>query len=135
MSKFLLNTSNSPTDQIVSEEDLEFLGRSADTLTAVSDPVDVCPGAEYTLVADQNNAGAWSTSWMLKTEYATIQKNRHLAIAMKTKRNVLLAASDWTQGKDIPTEVSNKWVDYRQALRDITSQAGFPFEVEWPTKP
>lgn len=135
MSKFLLNTENSPTDQIVSTADLEFLKLSEDNLTAVPDPIIERPSDDYTLVADQNEAGNWSTSWMLKTEYANIQKNRRLSVQMRIKRNSLLAATDWTQANDIPAETSNKWVDYRQSLRDITSQEGFPTDISWPVKP
>lgn len=135
MSKFLLNTANSPTNQIITLADVEFLRLSEESLIAVSDPADACPSDAYLLIANQNEDNIWSTSWMLRTEYETIQKNRQLASRMKTKRNALLAASDWTQGKDIPTEISNKWVVYRQALRDITAQAGFPLEIEWPEKP
>jgi len=28
-----------------------------------------------------------------------------------------------------------EWATYRQALRDITAQEGFPYEVVWPPKP
>jgi len=35
------------------------------------------------------------------------------------------------KGTNIPAE----WELYRQALRDITGQAGFPHQVEWPVKP
>ena len=31
--------------------------------------------------------------------------------------------------------VSGDWAKYRQALRDIPNQPGFPFEIEWPKKP
>jgi hypothetical protein len=50
-------------------------------------------------------------------------------------RNSLLAQSDWTQGKDISDNVSSAWAAYRQALRDITAQAEFPWGVQWPTQP
>ena len=54
-----------------------------------------------------------------------------------THRNRLLAASDWSQAADIPhaPEVAALWRSYRQALRDIPAQAGFPAAVEWPTPP
>ena len=42
------------------------------------------------------------------------------------KRAELLAASDWTQLPDVPLETKNVWVTYRQALRDITEQTGYP---------
>lgn len=54
---------------------------------------------------------------------------------IRAQRNFLLAASDWTQGKDIPTTISEPWATYRQQLRDITDQPGFPDTVTWPDKP
>jgi hypothetical protein len=54
---------------------------------------------------------------------------------VRAERNTKLAATDWTQGKDIPDNVSSKWAAYRQALREITAQAGFPWGVQWPTQP
>lgn len=57
------------------------------------------------------------------------------AAQVRAERNSKLAASDWTQGKDIADEVSTPWATYRQALRDISSQAGFPWTVQWPEMP
>lgn len=54
---------------------------------------------------------------------------------ISTKRSYLLSQSDWTQGKDIPDKLSTLWAVYRQELRDITSQSGYPFNVIWPTPP
>lgn len=55
--------------------------------------------------------------------------------AVLAKRATLLVASDWTQLPDVPLETKNAWAAYRQALRDITDQAGFPFDVVWPESP
>ena len=49
----------------------------------------------------------------------------------RSKRNTLLAASDWTQVADAPVDQA-AWATYRQALRDITAQAGFPENINWP---
>jgi len=49
-------------------------------------------------------------------------------------RNQLLLACDWTQVSD-STADKQAWTTYRQALRDITNQAGFPDKVQWPTQP
>lgn len=54
---------------------------------------------------------------------------------IRARRNSLLLDCDWTQGKDIPDAISSAWATYRQALRDITEQAGFPFDVQWPELP
>jgi hypothetical protein len=49
-------------------------------------------------------------------------------------RNNLLANTDWTQVNDAPVD-KVVWATYRQALRDVPSQSGFPNQVVWPTKP
>jgi len=48
-------------------------------------------------------------------------------------RDVLLKETDLWGLADYPTTQAQ--VDYRQALRDITDQAGFPHDITWPTKP
>lgn len=50
------------------------------------------------------------------------------------KRNDLLLSSDWTQLPDVNVDKS-AWAVYRQELRDITEQAGFPITIEWPIAP
>jgi len=53
---------------------------------------------------------------------------------VRKQRNALLVESDWTQVADAPVDVE-AWADYRQALRDVPDQYGFPWSVEWPEKP
>lgn len=56
---------------------------------------------------------------------------------VRSNRNALLAESDWVviyhteKGTNIPLE----WELYRQNLRDITAQEGFPYSITWPAKP
>ena len=57
------------------------------------------------------------------------------SIQVREERNQLISASDWTQGKDIADSISLLWIDYRQALRDVTTQEGFPWKVDWPIAP
>ena len=52
----------------------------------------------------------------------------------RDKRNNLLAATDWTAMADAPTQAT-AMTTYRQALRDITSQSGWPTTIIWPTAP
>jgi len=52
----------------------------------------------------------------------------------RKRRNKLLSASDWTQVADAPVDKA-AWATYRQELRDISAQAGFPATVVWPTQP
>ena len=56
------------------------------------------------------------------------------AESARKRRNTLLTQSDWTQVADAPVDKA-AWATYRQALRDITLQDGFPHEIEWPQKP
>jgi len=56
------------------------------------------------------------------------------AVRVRADRNKRLADSDWTQLAD-NTADTNAWAVYRQALRDVPAQAGFPNEVTWPTEP
>ncbi len=52
-----------------------------------------------------------------------------------TRRNDMLAASDWTQLPDVKIDAAIKesWAVYRQALRDISKQSGYPWMITWPT--
>jgi hypothetical protein len=49
---------------------------------------------------------------------------------IRTQRNQMLKDSDWTQVADSPVDKA-AWATYRQALRDITTQAD-PFNIVWP---
>lgn len=55
------------------------------------------------------------------------------ASAIREERNRLLTESDWRALTD--QTLTDEWRDYRQALRDISSQEGFPDSVVWPTVP
>jgi hypothetical protein len=57
------------------------------------------------------------------------------AAEVRATRDALLAASDKTQLADADKKVQGDYVPYRQALRDVPKQAGFPFTVDWPVKP
>jgi hypothetical protein len=57
------------------------------------------------------------------------------AAAIRAERDSLLAATDWTQLPDVPEAIREAYAVYRQALRDIPQQSGFPDVVEWPIKP
>jgi len=53
--------------------------------------------------------------------------------AVRNKRDRILAETDWMALSDVT--MGAETTAYRQALRDITAQVGFPYTVEWPTKP
>lgn len=62
-----------------------------------------------------------------------------LASQARDLRDVLLQTSDFSQLPDVQAQMTPElraaWVEYRQLLRDITAQPGFPLEIVWPEKP
>lgn len=58
-----------------------------------------------------------------------------MAAEVRAERDRRLAETDWTQAADVPQPTKDKWAPYRQALRDVPAQEGFPFNVIWPDKP
>jgi hypothetical protein len=91
--------------------------------------------------------GKWYTKYVLgpvftdgettaaeqETAYKAI-KDAEQASAVRKSRSDRLADSDWTQVADAPVDKA-VWATYRQALRDITTQSGFPWTVTWPDAP
>ena len=64
-----------------------------------------------------------------EAEWASGENDR-LAVDAREKRNVLLAETDWTASSDVT--MSDAMKAYRQALRDVPSQSGFPTDINWP---
>ena len=52
---------------------------------------------------------------------------------VRQERDQLIAATDWWATAD--RTMTAEQTAYRQALRDITDQSGFPTDITWPTKP
>lgn len=82
--------------------------------------------------------GVWVQTWDV-TDASADEVNARVADQwgyVRDERNAKLAACDWTQLGDAPLTDAQKteWADYRQALRDITTQAD-PFNITWPTAP
>lgn len=61
-------------------------------------------------------------------------KDAEQAKSVRDQRNTKLAESDWTQLTDAPVN-SALWATYRQALRNVPSQTGFPWDITWPDAP
>jgi len=80
--------------------------------------------------------GEWSQAWQIidTTSEQSAERNALKAEEVRNERNRRLTASDWTQ---LPDVISDKdgWAAYRQALRDVPEQEGFPWEVVWPQEP
>ena len=81
--------------------------------------------------------GQWYTKYSVADmeQEAKDALDAQQAKSLREERNRKIAETDWTQGKDIPDNISSKWAVYRQALRDVPAQAGFPWDVQWPTQP
>ncbi|QOT74847.1 tail fiber assembly protein [Cupriavidus basilensis] len=58
-----------------------------------------------------------------------------IAANARASRDALLAATDWTQLPDVPAATKAKFAAYRQALRDVPEQPGFPRAIAWPSAP
>jgi hypothetical protein len=82
------------------------------------------------------NDGVWSFSYNVRemseeeAEQATLLK----AHEVRLERNRRISLSDWSQLTDATVDKA-AWAAYRQALRDITTQPGFPFNIRWPDEP
>ena len=89
----------------------------------------------FSVTAEQVG-NAWVEKWVATNVSAEEVANRtaNQATNVRAERDRLLAQSDWTQIADAPVD-STVWSVYRQSLRDVPSQAGFPWEVTWPTQP
>jgi hypothetical protein len=77
--------------------------------------------------------GVTTTAAEHETAYKA-QKDAEQAKSVRQSRSEKLADSDWTQVADAPVD-KTVWATYRQALRDITAQSGFPWSVTWPDAP
>ena len=100
---------------------------------------------------EQNAKDQWVQAWIEQDMFAdttvdgvTTTKAEHEAAyqakldadaAAKNRltRNNLLAETDWIGLSDVT--MSSDWATYRQALRDVPSQSGFPHDITWPEKP
>jgi hypothetical protein len=80
-----------------------------------------------------NEDGTVTTAAQHEAAYKA-QKDAEQAKAVRADRNKRLTDTDWTQLADAPVN-SVAWSNYRQALRDVPSQDGFPFNVNWPAQP
>lgn len=83
--------------------------------------------------------GTWIEQWVETpaTPEEIAERVSQKASEVRADRNQRLTESDWTQLQDSPLNADAKlaWQLYRETLRMIPQQAGFPWEVQWPPKP
>ena len=79
--------------------------------------------------------GQWTQVWLVANASAeeVAERSEQKAQEVRRERDDILALTDWMALTD--NTMTESWATYRQALRDITSQEGFPFNVTWPNKP
>jgi hypothetical protein len=82
---------------------------------------------------EENQYGTW---YIRRYEIQPLPESE-VAATVREKRNALLTESDSRALPDYPHGEGERvqWLTYRQALRDVTRQEGFPYVVEWPDKP
>ena len=76
--------------------------------------------------------GKWYTKYSIRQQDKK-QIDYHQAENIRNRRDTLIKESDWRAVCD--RQLEPEWKEYRQALRDITEQEGFPHDVEWPVDP
>lgn len=109
------------------------------------------PSAAYKSVvrdgAEQDSSNNWVQKWLERdmfadTESATkaeqeaayqAELDAAAATQARTTRDTKLSESDWMGLSDVT--MSDEWKTYRQALRDVPGQSGFPYDITWPTEP
>ena len=84
---------------------------------------------------EQNADGNWVQAWIEQdiTGDDRIAHDEKNALEARTKRDGLLTETDHFGLSDVT--MSAEMTAYRQALRDVPQQAGFPSTITWPTKP
>ena len=85
---------------------------------------------------EQDAGGRWFTKYSVADLDAEgiAAKDADQSKSVRDDRNKRLTETDWTQVADAPVDKA-AWATYRQALRDVPSQGGFPWDVQWPTQP
>ena len=80
-----------------------------------------------------------SIDWtqMKTAEQLETERLEQASESARNQRDRLLTETDWVtiRATDTGDPVPTEWLDYRQALRDITEQTGFPEQIEWPQEP
>jgi len=85
---------------------------------------------------EQDAQGRWLWKWSIPEmdDDAKAAKDAEAAKSVRADRDKRLAECDWTQLSDSQVDKA-VWATYRQELRDVPAQAGFPYDITWPVKP
>jgi len=85
---------------------------------------------------DTTVEGVTTTALEHETAYKAT-KDAEQAKSVRTTRDTKLAECDWRviKAAETATTLDAAWATYRQALRDVTAQSGFPWTITWPDAP
>lgn len=86
-------------------------------------------------VAPLDGVQAWQVATVSAEEERSLTNAQQASV--RQRRTQLLKDSDWTQLPDVSmnNEQVDAWRSYRQQLRDVTSQLGYPWTINWPDAP
>ena len=126
-----------PTWEATTDEVLEALGADV-----VFEGPQAQPTRYQTAFRDgveQQADGKWYTKYSVADmdADAIAAKDAEQAKAVRAQRDTEIAKSDWRVIKALESNLPQDfdWAAYRQALRDVTVQTGFPWDITWPTQP
>lgn len=111
-----------------------------DRLERIRDGLDPAPKGEKIVEAKDGTLSLEPMSLLEQAEAGQISRETAealQALAVRADRAALLSSTDWTQVPDSPLsdKERTRWAAYRQALRDVPSQGGFPWTIQWPVRP
>lgn len=103
--------------------------------------VSTCPTVSWTQVVEETTPTfnsenqRWEQSWNVRDLNSDELQGKieEYSEGIRQERNRRLAETDWRFRSDMTP--SQEWIDYCQALRDITKQENFPQAVTWPDQP
>ena len=102
-------------------------------------PEVVYPNKRIEIAPTKRSNGIYYQTWssVEMTPEEKTEATQAKTIEVRAERNKRLMLSDWTQLSDnaLSTEKKAEWNTYRQQLRDVPSQEGFPWTFTWPTQP
>ena len=115
-----------------------------DEIVAVPMPVESGPLKSVVEGAPVEVSGKWTQVWIEVDKFSgptkAADEAAHIArlvadkeTGIRTDRDQRIALTDWTALSDVT--MTADMATYRQALRDIPAQAGFPNTIDWPVSP
>jgi len=122
--------------------DLIGTGYGVFTHTTPASNSDLTKQNSEVTATDQNSDGEWLQKFVLEDiVFDTPEAKQEVvafmfteeAASVRTERDALLADTDWSGNSDVT--MASAMTTYRQALRDVPAQAGFPNTITWPTAP